>query len=80
MSFGSSRWTWYGRRIDTFGIHIPGWLIQVSAPGYSTSDLIFLDTPEHQRLVKRGEGIARLEIRTKLLKTTGVGGTNRHDP
>lgn len=51
---------------DDFAIDIPGWLVRVSAPGYSGIDNFYLDTPENQRLVRRGKDFASLEVQIQL--------------
>src|SRR5438552_13459414 len=53
MCFGTK-----GMGKDTFAIHIPGWHVQVSAPGYSLPEPFFLDTRENQQRVQRGGDVA----------------------
>ncbi len=62
---GSGRW-----KKDTFAIHIPGWYVRVGAPGYRDSEPFFLDTPENQRKVVRGNKTATLEVVVQLQKGT----------
>jgi hypothetical protein len=68
MCFGTLGWSWRGR-IDTFRIHIPGWVLRVSAPGYKTTEPFWLESEETFRNVDRGTDFATLKIPVKLQKT-----------
>jgi hypothetical protein len=41
------------RFTNSFVVHLPWWYVRVSAPGYESSDLIQIDTPENARRVQR---------------------------
>ena len=47
MCFGTVGRKGWWRRIDTFCIHLPGWLIQIEAPGYTTCEPFYLDKREY---------------------------------
>jgi uncharacterized protein (TIGR03067 family) len=64
MCFGSK-----GRFEDTFAIHLPWWWVGVSAVGYVDSEPSFLDVPERQREVDRGDEQAKLVVKIALRKT-----------
>lgn len=68
MCFGTFGRDGWGRRIDTFFIHLPGWHIQVEAAGYTSLAPFYLDTREYQRQVKRGTTCASLKIPISLHK------------
>lgn len=63
MCFGTQ-----SRTKDTFVVHLPWWWFEVSAPGYSASELTYLDDLPYRRDVQRGKGTARLVVTTKLRK------------
>jgi hypothetical protein len=67
MCSGTIGWSW-GGRIDTFHIHIPGWLLRVSAPGYTTTDPFWIETWENPRPVERGTDFAKLKVPVQLQK------------
>jgi hypothetical protein len=59
MCFGKSGW-----RIDTFGIHLPTWVLNVSADGYVANELT--DVNSYQRTIDRGDKVATAEIPISL--------------
>jgi hypothetical protein len=63
MSFGTS-----GPNIDTFAVHLPRWLYQVSAPGYESSKKIELGFMENARNVQRGHPTSKLVVYISLQK------------
>jgi len=67
MCFGTEGWSWKGR-IDTFGMHVPGWLLRVSAPGYKTTEPFWLHSEESIRNLDRGTDFAKLKVPMKLQK------------
>jgi hypothetical protein len=67
MCFGTEG-GWGPTRKDTFAIHIPGWNLQVRAPGYLSTEVVYLDTVENQHHVLRGDKTATLEVVVKLQK------------
>jgi hypothetical protein len=67
MCFGTAGWSW-GRRIDTFGMHLPGWVVRVSAPGYKTTDPFWLASDENYGRVDRGTVFAKLKVPIRLQK------------
>jgi hypothetical protein len=67
MCYGVHGWSWSGR-LNTFAIHIPGWIIRIVAPGYEPCEFLDLRAPEYHRLVERGKEIATLRVETKLRK------------
>jgi hypothetical protein len=56
-------------RKDTFGIHLPGWLLTVEAPGYETTDPFELNVPDNYRRVVRGKDTASVDVVVKLQKS-----------
>jgi hypothetical protein len=58
MCFGTS-----GTFTNTFVVHLPWWNYTVSAPGYQTSERIYLDSSETARQVKRiGPGVSKVAV------------------
>jgi hypothetical protein len=56
------------RFTNTFAVHLPWWHFSVSAPGYETNDLVYLNVPEYRRQVERGRPGATLIVRAALRK------------
>jgi hypothetical protein len=65
MCFGTEGWIKW-RRVDTFAMHIPDWVVRVSAPGYAASGEFQLGN--FQRGLERGQDFAKLEIPVTLAK------------
>jgi hypothetical protein len=57
-----------GPKIDTFGVSLPRWLYQVSAPGYETTGKINLESRENHRNVQRGHPTSKLVVCISLQK------------
>jgi hypothetical protein len=63
LSFGAE--SWYK---NTFGIHLPNWHYRASAPGYTTTEMTELDTPDNSSRVKRSDGMTILTVQVRLHK------------
>jgi hypothetical protein len=63
MCFGTTGWG-----VDTYFVHLPCWLYQVTADGYAPTEWAWLDVPENARRVRRGEPAAKLVLRIELAK------------
>jgi hypothetical protein len=57
---------WGPTRPNSFGMYLPGWYLDVSAPGYRNSEPFFLSDFGQQ--IQRGEHVATLLIVVKLEK------------
>jgi len=78
MCFGTEGWSLTGR-IDTFAIHLPGWMVGVEAPGYAPTEPFYLDTGYYQRQVQRGTALARLKVPIILQKAQDAKNRTRND-
>jgi hypothetical protein len=54
---------------DAWGISIPAWLVQVTAPGYRPSALFPLETPQNGRRFQPGKDFVRLTVPVGLRRT-----------
>jgi hypothetical protein len=53
---------------ESFGIHTPQWWFRVSAPGYTSTEWVFLEDVPEARQVQRLEGFARMVVKVSLRK------------
>lgn len=67
MCFGTEG-GWGPTRKDTFGSHIPTWILTVEAPGYVTTGPVELETLREGQRVERGKETSLLEVVVKLQK------------
>ena len=59
------------RRVDTFGTHIPDWMPQISAAGFSNSGPFSVGEPAFRRTVRRGVEFATMEVSVMLFRLPG---------
>jgi hypothetical protein len=66
MCSGFSGWRLFFRHVESFGSHTPGWVFDVSAPGFQKIGEEHLFKDEILRTMRRGDQFATMEVAIQL--------------